>query len=166
MKIVTVVGARPQFIKAAAMSRVLRREHTEVLVHTGQHYDPQMSDIFFEELKIPKPDYDLGITYQTHIQNIGWEAETDRGWQSNGAMSGTEGLSYRLEAIQIDLTGADAAGFDVYSQVHAQNMGWLGWAKNGESAGSSGGSLRMDIRVTFPSSLRFSSSLPLRSKRL
>ena len=68
MKIVTVVGARPQFIKAAAMSRVLRREHTEVLVHTGQHYDPQMSDIFFEELKIPKPDYDLGISGGTHAQ--------------------------------------------------------------------------------------------------
>lgn len=68
MKIVTIVGARPQFIKAAAMSRVLRREHTEVLVHTGQHYDPQMSDVFFDELQIPKPDYDLGISGGTHAQ--------------------------------------------------------------------------------------------------
>ncbi|AWW25552.1 C39 family peptidase [Acetobacterium sp. KB-1] len=96
------------------------------------------------EVKLDAPDYDLGITYQTHIQNIGWEADTDRGWQSNGAMSGTEGLSYRLEAIQINLTGADAAGFDVYYQVHAQNMGWLGWAKNGESSGTAGYSYRLE----------------------
>ena len=68
MKIVTVVGARPQFIKAAALSRVLRQEHREVLVHTGQHYDPQMSDVFFEELQIPKPDYRLGISGGSHAQ--------------------------------------------------------------------------------------------------
>lgn len=68
MKIVTVVGARPQFIKAAAMSRVLRRRHTEILVHTGQHYDPMMSDVFFSELSIPKPDYNLGISGGTHAE--------------------------------------------------------------------------------------------------
>ncbi len=68
MKIVTVVGARPQFIKAAAMSRVLRGSHTEVLVHTGQHYDRRMSGVFFEELHIPTPDYDLGISGGTHAQ--------------------------------------------------------------------------------------------------
>ena len=68
MKIVTVVGARPQFIKAAALSRVLRAAHTEVLVHTGQHYDPTMSEVFFRELQIPTPDYDLGISGGTHAQ--------------------------------------------------------------------------------------------------
>lgn len=68
MKIVTVVGARPQFVKAAAMSRVLRKTHTEILVHTGQHYDPMMSDVFFNELHIPKPDYNLGISGGSHAQ--------------------------------------------------------------------------------------------------
>ncbi len=66
MKIVTVVGARPQFIKAAAGSRALRRYHTEVLVHTGQHYDENMSDVFFREMGIPKPNYNLGIGGGTH----------------------------------------------------------------------------------------------------
>ncbi len=62
MQILTVVGARPQFIKAAVVSRLLRNNATEILVHTGQHYDYNMSDIFFEELSIPKPDYTLGIS--------------------------------------------------------------------------------------------------------
>ncbi len=61
MKIVSVVGARPQFVKCAPVSRELRRRHEEVLVHTGQHYDHGMSDVFFDELGIPKPDYNLQI---------------------------------------------------------------------------------------------------------
>lgn len=66
MKILTVVGARPQFIKAAVVSRLLRQQAQEVLVHTGQHYDYNMSDIFFEELHIPRPDYNLGISGGSH----------------------------------------------------------------------------------------------------
>jgi UDP-GlcNAc3NAcA epimerase len=68
MKIVTVLGARPQFIKAAAVSRVLAQAAglEEVLVHTGQHYDDNMSDVFFTELDIPRPRYHLGIGSGSH----------------------------------------------------------------------------------------------------
>lgn len=74
MKIVTIVGARPQFIKAAVVSRAfnLRRDQVrEVIVHTGQHFDANMSDLFFHELDIPKPAYHLGIGGGTHGQNTG-----------------------------------------------------------------------------------------------
>lgn len=68
MKIATVVGARPQFIKAAAGSRAIRKKHEEILIHTGQHFDENMSAVFFSEMKIPEPDYNLGISGGTHGQ--------------------------------------------------------------------------------------------------
>ena len=71
MKIVTVVGARPQFIKAAVVSHVLRRHHTEILVHTGQHFDYNMSEQFFEEMDIPNPDDNLGISGGSHANMTG-----------------------------------------------------------------------------------------------
>ena len=70
-KICTVVGARPQFIKLAVVSRVLRREFQEVLIHTGQHYDRNMSEVFFREMDIPEPDYNLGVAGGTHGQMTG-----------------------------------------------------------------------------------------------
>src|SRR5215216_7734353 len=60
MRIVTIIGNRPQFVKAAAVSRRLRQAHDELIVHTGQHYDDELSRVFFEELGIPAPDRQLG----------------------------------------------------------------------------------------------------------
>lgn len=59
-RIVTVIGNRPQFVKAAAVSRLLRGSHEELIVHTGQHYDDELSQVFFDELDVPAPDRELG----------------------------------------------------------------------------------------------------------
>ncbi len=68
MKILSIVGARPQFIKASPVSRALRQQHEEILVHTGQHYDRALSAVFFEEMGIPQPDYNLGVGSGPHGQ--------------------------------------------------------------------------------------------------
>lgn len=66
MKVVTVVGARPQFVKAAPVSRALRLAHVELLVHTGQHYDDEMSGAFFRDLEMPEPDVNLEVGSGSH----------------------------------------------------------------------------------------------------
>ncbi|MBI3538115.1 MAG: UDP-N-acetylglucosamine 2-epimerase (non-hydrolyzing) [Chloroflexi bacterium] len=71
MKIVSIVGARPQFIKVAVVSRVLREQFHEVILNTGQHYDDGMSGIFFRELGISNPDYNLGVGSGSHAKQTG-----------------------------------------------------------------------------------------------
>ncbi len=84
LRIITIVGARPQFIKAAAVSRAIRQHNAvsaappiqEILVHTGQHYDVNMSQVFFDELDIPRPDHNLGIGSLSHGAQTGRMLET------------------------------------------------------------------------------------------
>jgi len=71
MVILTVVGTRPQFVKAAVVSRALRKCHREILVHTGQHYDEEMSALFFRELDLPEPDHRLGVGSGSHAEQTG-----------------------------------------------------------------------------------------------
>lgn len=109
MKILTVIGARPQFVKAATVSRqiAVRDGVTEVLVHTGQHYDANMSDIFFQELSIPRPDYHLGI-----------------GGRGHGAMTGRQ-----LEAIEAVLLNERPDWVLVYGDTNSTLAGALAAAK-------------------------------------
>jgi UDP-N-acetylglucosamine 2-epimerase len=70
MRVMSVVGNRPQFVKAAPLSRALRRFASETLVHSGQHYDPELADLFFDELGIPEPDHALGVGPGTPVRQM------------------------------------------------------------------------------------------------
>jgi len=111
LKMLTIVGARPQFIKAAAVSRVIRNDHAdtieETLVHTGQHYDPNMSQVFFDELDIPHPKFNLEISGGTH-----------------GAMTGR-----MLEAIERVLLSEKPDWVLIYGDTNSTLAGALAAAK-------------------------------------
>lgn len=111
MKVVTVVGARPQFIKAAAVSRAIREAKggaiEEVLVHTGQHFDANMSSVFFEELDIPHPRYNLEISGGNH-----------------GSMTGR-----MLEAVEIVLLKEKPDWVLIYGDTNSTLAGALAAAK-------------------------------------
>jgi UDP-GlcNAc3NAcA epimerase len=66
MRFASIVGARPQFVKVALVSKLLRQQHEELLIHTGQHYDYALSAQFFNELEIPEPDYSLNCGSASH----------------------------------------------------------------------------------------------------
>lgn len=93
-----------------------------------------------EAIKIDINNVDgLGVKYSGHVQSHGW-----MDWVANGEISGTIGQRKRLEAIKLQLTGPQAANFDVYYRVHSEHFGWLGWAKNGEVAGLEGYGFRAE----------------------
>ena len=73
MKIVTIIGARPQFIKASTLSKLIKKQKKikEIIIHTGQHYDYEMSKLFFNQLNIPKPKYNLNIKSNYHGEMTG-----------------------------------------------------------------------------------------------
>jgi UDP-GlcNAc3NAcA epimerase len=115
MKIATIVGARPQFIKAAVVSRAIEKYNNEnfqekieeIIIHTGQHYDTNMSDIFFKEMQIPEPKYQLGISGISH-----------------GAMTGQ-----MLEAIETVLEKEKPEVVLVYGDTNSTLAGALAAAK-------------------------------------
>ena len=109
MKVLTVIGNRPQFIKAAAVSPHLRREHEEILVHTGQHFDDRLSAVFFAELGLPAPDRQLGIA-------LG---------------SATSQTSRMLAALEPVLDGAAPDAILVYGDTNSTLAGALAGAQAG-----------------------------------
>jgi UDP-GlcNAc3NAcA epimerase len=113
LKILTVIGARPQIIKAAALSRAIKNKFTgkitEVIVHTGQHYDANMSQVFFEELNIPVPDYNLNVGSGSH------------GKQTAAMISGLEEILVKEQPNAIVLygdTNSTLAGAVAASKIH------------------------------------------------
>lgn len=98
------------------------------------------TNVFATEIDA-KSDDTMGVTYRTHIENEGWT----QGWMSDGALSGSEGKGYRLEAIEIELTGDVPEGLGIQYQTHIQNNGWSqGWVADGEISGSEGQGLRLE----------------------
>ena len=96
------------------------------------------------KIKLENLPYSGSIRYVTHVQDLGWEDEKLGYWKMDDQISGTEHQSKRLEAIKIFLRGDISSYYDVYYRVHAQSFGWMGWAKNGEMAGTAGYSYRLE----------------------
>jgi UDP-N-acetylglucosamine 2-epimerase len=113
VRILTVIGNRPQFVKAAAVSRVLRETHEELIVHTGQHYDDEMSRVFFEELGVPAPDRELHA----------------------GGGTNTEQTARILGLLEGEIASATADMVLVYGDTNTTLAGALAAAQAGVSVG-------------------------------
>ena len=113
MRIATIIGNRPQFVKAAAVSRLLRESHDELIVHTGQHYDDELSKVFFDELGIPAPDRELGA----------------------GSGSNTEQTARILAALEPVLAELEPALALVYGDTNSTLAGALASAQAGIAVG-------------------------------
>jgi UDP-N-acetylglucosamine 2-epimerase (non-hydrolysing)/UDP-GlcNAc3NAcA epimerase len=113
MRILTVIGNRPQFVKAAAVSRRLREAHEETIVHTGQHYDDEMSRVFFEELGVPRPDRELHA----------------------GGGTNTEQTARILAALEAEVAGAAPDMVLVYGDTNTTLAGALAAAQAGTAVG-------------------------------
>src|SRR5688572_296377 len=109
VRVVTIVGNRPQFVKAAAVSGQLRARHDELLLHSGQHYDDELSAIFFRELDLPTPDRELGVGSGSNAEQV-------------------IGIMHALESV---LEGLDASAALVYGDTNTTLAGALSAAKTG-----------------------------------
>lgn len=86
------------------------------------------------KLSVSEAPYDGGITYRSHVANQGWEDA----WTSNGRTASTTDKSRHMEALEVKLTGDLAEHYDILYRVHASNIGWMPWVKNGVAAGTTG----------------------------
>ncbi len=141
VKTVTVVKAEPVVLEQSIQYRThVQTFGWQEYVSDGEESGTTGLAKRLEAININIVDNEkLGVRYKTHVQTYGW-----LDYVSDGDESGTTGEAKRLEAIVIELTGEDAANYDVYYQVHAQTYGWLDWAKNGEEAGTAGLAKRLE----------------------
>lgn len=101
-------------------------------------------DSVFDDADDYESEADIGVVYSTHIQTFGWS----QGYVANGAVSGSEGLAKRLEAIRISLVGTEGKDVGIRYQTHVQSYGWQGWCSNGALSGTSGEAKRLEaIRI-------------------
>ena len=119
---------------------------------TGQSKRVEAIEIF-----LSGNQYEGSISYHSHVQNVGWEGS----WACDGEMSGSAGKGQRLEAIEIVLEGDISNYYDIYYRVHAQDIGWLDWAKNGEMAGNRSRSYSFPRMILLPEIFTVSRVLPM-----